>query len=325
MPIGQALSGVLASEGKSLNARVAAARTRTPGFDIAAFEVILEQQIDPEAVRRCALAMFDMAIQIVSHGLGGSTAKASIVTAVWSQVAPQIIPLIASDPFESLGVLTNAAVKLSSIDGVRVNEWLELMTTLSPLSADNRELRAFIAIAGWRAGAAHVRESALAAAESLPIASACAAVGSSESDWQTIAAGLASNRWWRPDYSDQQQDSTGYAYGQFTGLGGRFSQPPSVRACPQGFFVLSGNQAFLLVADAYGATLHAATPDEFKIAPECMTSASATIFANEIIAEDRKIRLDWPAEGLALACNQDSIAVTSPYSHSIRLMPRVLG
>jgi hypothetical protein len=335
MSIGQALSGVLSAERKSLNARVAVARTRDPNFDIASFSAILEHQIsplaeeiatrDPEAVRRCALAMFDMAIQIVSHGLSGNTTRASIVTGVWNQIAPQIIPLIASDPVESLGALTNAAVTLTSIEGVRVNEWFELMTILSPQAGSIRELRALIAIAAWRAGAAHLREGALAAAEGLPPACACVAVGSDANDWQAIAAAFSGNRWWRADRIDQQEATLGFTFGQFTGLGGRFSQPPLVRACIQGFFVLSGEQAFLLVADTYGATLHSATPDEFQSAPACITGTSATISGNEIITEDRSVRLDWPAEGLALACNQDSLAVTSPYSHSIRLMPRILA
>ncbi|MEY2926027.1 MAG: hypothetical protein RL367_504 [Pseudomonadota bacterium] len=330
MAVGAALSRVLAAERKALNARVGAARVRTPGFDLAGFTVFLEQQVDPlasainaldaDATHRCVVALFDMGLDLVGHGLGGASARAPVVNAVWNQIAPHILTLIIADPVESLGVLTNAAVQLSGIDGVRLDSWLATMAQLAGRAADNHALRALAAVAAWLAGAAHYREAALGAAATLPCDLACAAAGAGGSDWNTIAAGFASNHWWRP--GDRSQ---GYLFGGFTGFGGRFSQPPRVRAAPQGFLVASGDLTLLLVADAYGATLHPALPQEFASAPALLDGSGATLSGHQVIAGGRTIDLDWPEAGLALACNQDSIAVTSPYAHAIHLLPRLPG
>jgi hypothetical protein len=333
MPLDKAFSEILSAERKALNARVAAARVRTPGFDIAQFSAFLEECADPlvsaiasydrDAVHRCAVAMFDMAIELAAQGMAANNARAIAAKRVWRELAPSTLALIAADPVETLGVLTNSAVQLSAIDGVRLDEWFASMSALVSQANDNRVLRGLVAIAAWRAGASHYRESALALADTLPPRLACAAVGAKGDEWAPIAAAYAENRWWKPDIASSGAE-TGFIFGQFTGFGGRFSQPPRVRSGPQGFFVLSAEQAFLLIVDAYGATLHAASPEEFNQAPSHCGGASAALTGNALCVDDRRILIDWPGDGLELACNGDSIAVTSPYSHAIRLFPGVL-
>jgi hypothetical protein len=333
MPLGEAFSRVLAVERKVLNARVAAARVCAPGFELAQFAAFLEHFADPlvssiaeqdgDAVHRCAVELFGMAIELAAQGMAATNARAVAIRRVWTDIAPTALTLIAADPVETLGVLTNAAVQLSAIDGVRIDKWLANMSALTSQTRDNRELRALIAVAAWRAGASHYRQSALAAAATLPSTVACSAVGAEGDDWAALASDFARNSWWCPDPA-RREAASGFAFGQFTGLGGRFSQPPLVRSSPQGFFVLSGEQAFLLVVDAYGATLHSASHEEFKSAPSIVEGAGISLVGNEVVADDRRIALDWPSEGLELACNADSIAVTSPYSHTIRLLPRAL-
>jgi hypothetical protein len=333
MPLGSAFSQILAAERKALNARVAAARLRAPGFDTVQFSNFLVEVVDPlvlsiaekdsDAVRRCTVALFDMAIELTAKGMTSNTARVKAVKCVWADVAPHMIAMIIADPIESLGVLTNAAIQAAAIEGFRLDAWLTNMQALVPQAMDNRELRAIIAITAWCAGASHYRQSALASAATLRPGLACAAVGVDGEDWPSVASRYAMNSWWRPDV-ERSEIKTGYALGQFSGFGGRFGQPPRVRASAQGFFVLSGEQAYLLVADGYGATLHAAAPSEFNSAPLQLDRTNVAIAGDEVIAEDRKILIDWPGDGLELACNADSIAVTSPYSHSILLHPRML-
>ena len=332
MAVSSALARALAAERQGLNARVAAARVRVPDFDAGQLAGFVQQHVDPlvtaiavkapEAVPRCVTAMFGMAIDLVSHGLAGGGARAALVASVWSDVAPGIVPLIAADPVESLGALTNAAVQLGGSEGVRDAEWLTLMAALTPAARDSRDLRVLAAIAAWRAGAAHFREGALAAAATLPPALACAACGGDGEDWPGLVGAFARNRWWRP--SGDRAVSGGRRTGQFTGFGGRFARPPQVRACAQGFLVRSAERTFLLIADAHGATLHAAAPEEFAAAPALLWAGPVGLEGATVVAPDRRIALDWPVDGLALAANDDAIAVTSPYSHAIRVLPRVL-
>lgn len=334
MTIGKALSQVLSAERKAFNARIAAARVRSPGFDVAAFSTFAEQLIDPlvtaiaehdpDATHRNVVALFDMAVEIVAHGSGGTAGRSAAVGRVWQEIAPRILPMISNDPLESLGALTNVAVQLHAVDGVSTDTWLAIMGELAPMATDNRSLRALAAIAAWRSGAAHLRVSALAAAATLPAELACVAVGASGRDWEEVSSAYAQNRWCRPDSDSATGEQPGFVFGAFTGFGGRFSQPPRVHACDQGFFISSGDQAFLLVVDIFGATLHAATRDEFEATQSSISSASVSLSGSELVAEDRRVPIEWPSDGLAIACNQDTIAVTSHYSHSIRLMPRFL-
>ncbi len=106
----------------------------------------------------------------------------------------------------------------------------------------------------------------------------------------------------------------------FAGFGGEFAVPPSVRACHDGFFVKCADRYFLLVADACGSVLHVATQDEFE---------GAHVDANASFAYDgatlrvgaQAVALDLPVSQLAVVCNEHTIAVTSPYTHAIRLLP----
>lgn len=334
MAVSQIFAHALAADRKAFNARVAAARVRAPGFAIDRFTAFLEQQVDPlvmavaaqdpDAVQRCATAMFDMGVELIIHGLVANGGQASLAIRIWGDIAPGIVALIARDPAGSLGSLTNAAIQMGAIDGARGEEWLAMIAILAPEARDSRELRALAAMAAWRSGASHFRDGALAVAGTLPPILACAAVGASGDDWAMTAGAYARDRWWRPGGMPPASKS-GCLVGKFTGFGGRFGQPPRVRACEQGFFVASGDHTFLLIADTYGATLHKASAEEFSTSPELLVDAHVSILGNSIVAEDRHIPLEWPADGLALACNRDSIAVTSPYSHGIAIFPRRLA
>ena len=118
-----------------------------------------------------------------------------------------------------------------------------------------------------------------------------------------MAVVSAADRWWTPDAGSAGE----IRFGGFVGLGGPFEQPPQVRGSTDGFLVRSGARLGLLVADAWGATLHPATEDEFdRAAPP--TAASG-------------ITSRLVADGLLAATTGDSVALASPYSHHIEVRP----
>ena len=320
--ISPAFAAILAGGRAQFNARAAEARRRFPALDMAAFGAFLRDGVDPLVVAVAAaaperaggatLAAYDMALELVGHGLAGPAAKNPFLNTVWRELAPQLSTLLATAPIDVLGMLSNAAVHIASVAGARPAQWQRELAALGPQIASVTQLRTVGQVLAWRAGVAHFRLGALAAADTLPPALALAAFGEPGAQWPQVHAQLMANPW--------RGNAEGREFGSFTGLGGDFGTPPQVRAAADGFIVRSAERHYLLVADAYGAVLHGATAQEFDHAQTGAPSAVRLDGATLHIGA-RRIELDVPAGDIAIAANAHTVAVTSPWTHAIRLLP----
>ncbi|MBH1996403.1 MAG: hypothetical protein I8H69_15165, partial [Burkholderiales bacterium] len=127
--ISPAFASILASGRAQFNARAVEARRRFPSLDMAAFGAFLHDGVDPlvvavaaaapERVGGATLAAYDMALELVGHGLAGPAAKNPFVNTVWRELAPRFSPLLAMAPVEVLGMLSNAAIHIASVAGAR--------------------------------------------------------------------------------------------------------------------------------------------------------------------------------------------------------------
>jgi hypothetical protein len=330
MPLSPSMAEVLASQRDDFNVRIAIIRSRAPAFDTSHFAAFLERQADPlicavserfpGATRLCVSAFFDMGAELVLHALAGPGARITIVNRIWTSVAPLFIPLIARDPINTLGALSNAAAQLSRTDGVDLDTWTALLMACAPKAESARDLKYGAMLAAWRAGASHLRSGSLEIAQTLPPHLACAAIGEDGDDWSALQQRFKQSRWWRPD----ENVVPGHTVGAFSGFGGPFETPPQVKACTDGFLVFSHQRFFFLIADAYGATLHAASQEEFNSAPEISVGAPARLSGTKLITNTYTCEIGLPSEGLVLSANTESIAVTSPFSHSIRVFPQIV-
>lgn len=320
--ISPAFASILASGRAQFNARALEARRRFPALDMAAFSAFLRDGVDPlivavaaaapERVGGATLAAYDTALELVGHGLAGPAAKNPFLNTVWRELAPQFAPLLAAAPVDVLGMLSNAAIHIASVAGARPAQWQRELAALAPQIATLAQLRAVGQVLAWRAGVAHFRLGALAAADTLPPALALAAFDEPGAQWPQVHAQLLGNPW--------RGNTEGREFGSFTGLGGAFGTPPQVRATLDGFVVRSAERHYLLVADAYGAVLHGATAQEFEQAQTGMP-ASVRVDGASVQIGARRIELDVPAGDIALAANAHTLAVTSPWTHAIRLLP----
>lgn len=320
--ISPAFASILASGRAQFNARAVEARRRFPSLDMAAFGSFLHDGVDPlvvavaaaapERVGGATLAAYDMALELVGHGLAGPAAKTPCVNTVWRELAPSFAPLLATAPVDVLGMLSNAAIHIASVAGARPAQWQRELATLAAQIATLAQLRAVGQVLAWRAGVAHFRQGALAAADTLPPALALAAFGEPGAQWPQVHAQLLDSPW--------RGNADGREFGSFTGLGGDFRTPPQVRATDDGFIVRSAERHYLLVADAYGAVLHGATAQEFEQANTGMPS-SVRLDGATVHLGARSIALDLPAGDIALAANAHTLAITSPWTHAIRLLP----
>lgn len=320
--ISPAFASILASGRAQFNARAVEARRRFPALDMAAFGAFLLDGVDPlvvavaaaapERVGGVTLAAYDMALELAGHGLAGPSAKNPFLNTVWRELAPQFAPLLATSPVDVLGMLSNAAIHLSGVPGARPAQWQAGMATVAPQVGSVAQLRAVGQVLAWRAGVAHFRLGALAAADTLPQALALAAFGEPGAQWPQVHAQLLANPW--------RGNAEGREFGSFSGLGGDFGTPPQVRATVDGFVVRSAERHYLLVADAYGAVLHSATAQEFEQA-DAGIPASVRLDGATVHIGARSIALDVPAGDIALAANAHTVAITSPWTHAIRLLP----
>ena len=320
--ISPAFASILASGRAQFNARAAEARRRFPSLDMAAFGAFLHDGVDPlvlavaaaapERVGGATLAAYDMALELVGHGLAGPAAKNTFLNTVWRELAPQFAPLLAPAPVDVLGMLSNAAIHIASVAGARPAQWQAGMAAVAPQVGSVAQLRAVGQVLAWRAGVAHFRQGALAAADTLPPALALAAFDEPGAQWPQVHAQLLDYPW--------RGNAEGREFGSFSGLGGDFGTPPQVRATNDGFVVRSAERHYLLVADAYGAVLHSATAQEYEQATTGMPS-SVRLDGATVHVGARSIALDLPADDIALAANAHTLAITSPWTHAIRLLP----
>ncbi|MGK5055173.1 hypothetical protein [Janthinobacterium sp. RB2P8] len=320
--ISPAFASILASGRAQFNVRAVEARRRFPSLDMAAFGAFLHDSVDPlvvavaaaapERVGGVTLAAYDMALALVGHGLAGPAAKNPFLNTVWRELAPQFAPLLATAPVELLGMLSNAAIHLCTVAGARPAQWQQELAAVAPQVGSVVQLRAVGQVLAWRAGVAHFRLGALAAADTLPQALALAAFGEPGAQWPQVRAQLLDYPW--------RGNADGREFGAFTGLGGNFATPPQVRATKDGFIVRSGERHYLLVADAYGAVLHGATAQEFEQANAEMPSA-VRLEGTTVHIGARSIALDLPAGDITIAANAHTLAITSPWTHAIRLLP----
>ena len=107
--------------------------------------------------------------------------------------------------------------------------------------------------------------------------------------------------------------------GGFSGFGGPFSEPPDLAAGGEGLLVRSGERCHLVMADTYGATLHASTLQAFQDAARAQ--ARPRLRGATVEAADRAVEVELPAEGLTAVTDGATLAVASPFSHFVRLYP----
>lgn len=324
MAVSKPFADILAARREAFNSIVQTARAGASNFDTDAFSNFLETEVDaivqavcevdPARAARAAEDVFEMAVNLVAQRRAGPGARDTLINQLWRDVAPHMPKLIADDAIESLGALTNSAVYVSAQRGLRVQDWVKSLSELVMEIDATERLRHLITIVTWRSGGAHIRSAALEAVSALPPHVAFAAMGLPENTRmdKTLAA-LHADIWWTPD---SPKKSMGHAVGGFTGLGGPFSAPPELRAIDDGFLVSSANQYFHLSVDAFGAVIQSALAEDWS-----ETDIAATQSPGKKL-DVSDLSLGMPKQGLEICLNRETVAIFSPHSHFIRVLPR---
>jgi hypothetical protein len=303
------LADFLRARRADCNARFAAARRLRPRLDAGDFSLFLRDQVSPLASAVDAGESYivldqayDLGLRLVAEKLAGPAAFSPAINSLWATAFPAMATLIATAPRRVIGSLSNAAHHLSATPDARPEIWQRRLIELAPLCSNVDELLTVAQTLAWRAGFAHYRVPALTAVDSLPPALALAALEApSDSNWDEVRDAHLSDPWF--GYSH------GRRVGAFRGFGGLFLTPPLVTLSESHLLVRSGDEAWILVADAFGATFHRASSDEIQGASPILPPKSGFPF----LPPGQK-----PTSGVILGT---TYAVTTAQSHSIWLGP----
>jgi hypothetical protein len=333
-PLSPILTAVLKSARSELNARFAAARTRHPDLDGDVFADFVRSAIDPlvvavgsarpERAPDVAHVAYDLALELVGQKLVGRSARTTVVADAWQRILPPVAALVATEPERLIASVCNASHQLSVTPGARPAFWVDTVAQLASQCADSRTLLSLGHVVAWRAGMAHLRESALAAADTLPESLVSSAIGTPAVRWLDVRDRLRADPWFDPSNPASPSGSARLVAraGGFRGFGGLFLTPPIVAMADEELLTRSGDSSWLLKADAFGATFHRATTDQFEQArATSRLPVGVTLRGTTVTVQGMKTELSGVIDEVSSACaSHTTLALTSPSTHTIVLV-----
>jgi hypothetical protein len=253
--------------------------------------------------------------------LVGAGGRFPIIEVGWKRVLPVVAALLVRDSARIIQAVSNALHTLATTPGTRPDEWINALERLGPQCADLESFLRLGQVLAWRAGLAHLRAGALAAADQLPPGIAVAAVGAKiGSDWTAIRARLNRDAWFDPAFTSELAPGLRVVKeaGAFRGLGGLFLLPPQVAASGDGWLVQSSGQHWYLAVDAFGATFHRATAEEWNAANhEFQLPAGVRLTGAALTRGPFTFPLPIAGPMTSIAVSGATIAVTSTHTHSL--------
>ncbi len=340
--ISDPLAAVLRAGRQDFNAQFARARHQYPALSTGAFADFLAAGVDPvvravaavapDRVAHTVTAAYGIGLELVARNLVGPGAKHDAVTHAWQGLLPAAKELVAAAPQRILGAVSNAVCLLAATSGARPGWWLEEMVRLLPHLPTTDGVELFLRlgqITAWRAGMAHFRPGALTTLDALPESLACAALGlpTDTPAWEKIRARLDVDPWYNPALATAAGPDPAHfvsRVGEFRGFGGLFPEPPQVAGGGDGqFFVRSGDAHWLLMADAFGATFHRATPEEWARAAAgrpVLPGGGSRVDAGTVQIDRAQVPLPFCGEIVSHATNASTLAVTGSLTHAVLLV-----
>jgi len=328
--LSQPFADVLRSGRADFNAQFVHAKRQLPELDARAFATFLETTIDgwvtatsacrPDRVPAVVQAAYEVGLELCGLGLAGPAARSPELDLGLQRLLPALADNIAEEPSTALTALSNALHQLGSSASARRDEWVELLLELGPRAANVAELLRVGQVLAWRSGLAHYRYGALAVAAAMPEPLALACVGASpDARFAEVAAALGRDPWHVPG---APVDGTRIVHvvGSFRGLSGSFTRPPRLAWSGNELLCLSHGEAWVLAADAFGATFHRASDDEIARA-RTQRELPGEIELGDGFITHRGERFDLPVPGEVSSsiATERTLGVTTSLSHAVVL------
>ena len=275
----------------------------------------------PERVPAVVDTFFEVGLSLVGAGLWPNSPKQILLKRAFTSSFCALSQAIAVDPQRLLPRLSNAVLT----PHLNAELWLACMEGMAgALTAPAQVLDAGI-VCAWRCGLAHYRDAAMARIERLPSAALLALFAPKHADVGALITGLRAQRWYRAD-APLAANQIAARVGAFVGLGGLFGAPPTVRSDGVDLYVNSGDAQWLLIADAYGMSLHGDMSEQFRgKAPQtALPQGFAKIlrWQNPRAAATQLVELTRWGAVTSFASTADTFAITHARSYAITLIAR---
>lgn len=348
------LSLALEARREHINARVSTALRGAPGLQAEVVHAFLAGTLAPLAASVHALApertpelverLVEAALPLLARDLLGPRARNPAVGWGWELLA-RWPDLLLAEPVRLARAVSNALYNLGSQPGARPLEWIERMGAAEAGSVETwLELGK---VAAWRAGLAHAREGALAAARGLSPAQAGAALGlpiQSNVERDALLDRLSSDRWADPTLpaSAPRQPRIVAEIGGFRGLGGPFIRPPRVVLADGGLVAFDDESAWTVAADRFGASFRRThLPEAPAVGPAAaglLGKLASSLLGRKVPGTESEVSVSadgavrWGGQTATLpalagassqACDGATLAVTHPSSHALFLVALV--
>jgi hypothetical protein len=328
------LDSFLRSARSDLNERFAAARHIYPDLQPEAFYEFLRTNVDElvrslehlpsDQITEAAMAAYDTGLQLVGQKLMGPEARLPEIIQGWHRILPRISSKLATAPRQIIPAVCNAIYQIKSTPGARPQQWIELMERLGPETTDVESFLTLGWVSAWRAGLAHFRSGAIAALETLPNAVRLSALEADPAmTWEVTQERLRLDPWFDPSVPEKRSRAGEVVaqVGSFRGFGGLFVEPPIVTDSGDHFLARSNNECWLVTADAFGATFHRSSLNEFDLArANSAMPARVSIDRKHIALDGTPLQLASLGELTSAAANDTTLAVTLALTHSIVLI-----
>jgi hypothetical protein len=325
-----AFVSVLSARRAEYNAQFLAARRAAPELDEAAFKEFLTRSVNPLVAAvaqhdRTALvdvvdAAYGAGLELLAQRLAGPRAHYRFIDAAFEQLFPGLVRFVAQAPGVVLPRLCNALHQLATTPGARPAEWCSSLLGLAP-RLENVEMLLDVGLVGaWLCGLAHYRVGALELCRRLPEPLALATLGApAAASVAEIVTRLERDPWFVPSAPQLGFRVVG-RIGGFRGFGGAFLAPPRIVRVDQELFVWSGDDAWLLVLDAFGCTLHRARAEELAGASFDVQAPGVVVGAAHVEFRGRSLPLLDTGAPRSVVGNASTLVITTEHSYAVTVV-----
>jgi hypothetical protein len=325
-----AFVSVLSARRAEYNAQFLAARRAAPELDEAAFKEFLTRSLNPlaaavaqhdsTALLEVVDAAYGVGLELLAQRLAGPRAHHHHIDGAFEQLFPALVRFVAQAPGVVLPRLCNALHQLATTPGARPSEWCAALVALAPRVENVETLLSAGQVCAWLCGLAHYRIGALELCRRLPESLALAALGApAGAGIAEIVTRLERDPWFVPSAPQLGFRVVG-RIGGFRGFGGAFLAPPRIVRVEQELFVWSGDDAWLLVLDAFGCTLHRARAEELASASFDVQVQGVVVGASHVEFRGRRLPLLDTGAPRSVVGNASTLVLATEHSYAITVV-----
>jgi hypothetical protein len=268
----------------------------------------------PEAVDDVVATAYECALQLVGQQLTERQGRYAVLAELWRDVLPVAASALVSDSRRLIPALTNALHQLTTVDSAAAARWTQRIGNAAAVTSAE-ELLQLGQVFAWQCGLAHYRDGALSALNSLSEPLLCLALQVTPAQREKMLQRLHANRWFDPASAENSALRIVHSTGTFRGFNGTFLHPPLVRSTSGGWLVQSAGDHWFLIADAFGATLHRATANEWSASTD-----QPHHVGTRVVHESGQLDVSGAGPITSSALSEHAIACTFAHSHHIVLV-----